>query len=1777
MKRLGLVLFLFLALFSWNARPGEGALPEGIQSFAPTGRVSENVSFRIVFKEPMVSQKDVNKTVGPEGFPFTVSPAIQAEGKWQDSRTFRASLLAPLDMGTAYVAAVREGLQSLKGKKIGSGTFRFQTDSLSVNGVRTVRERNGRAALVFDFNTPVDPSRLKGFLSVRDEKGNAVSYSLSGSFPSKTLRAMLSIFKGSTETPSARELSVKIAAGLTSGSGPLGLEEDYSATVTLKPVLVVESLRAYENSILVDCNFNVDTDAAQDFISIEPSVPFTLSTGYSGQFRLSGDFEPRNRFVVTLRKGLPTKKGGLVLQEEFKQAVIMPDLESSISLPSPGMYLAAIEDGRIPLDLVNVKKIQVDLWRLYENNIPYIVRDDDDAFQKDLARRVYSKEFEVSLPLNEEVRRALSLEEIGGGKRGLFFLSVRDPDGEYWNEQTQIINLSDLGLVARVWEDGMLLWSNTLSSVQPVEGAEVRVYSGANQILAEGKTDKDGIFVVQRQEPWSSDWNEAPRIAVVTRGEDITFVRLTRGLLSQEVFDTAGRPWLRSGYDAVLFSPRDIYRSGEEASFKAIVRNHDVTTPKPFPALFVVRDPLGRKTLQETALLNDEGSAVLTLPLPSNALTGLWRLSLVVPGKEETPLAQMDFHVEDFAPPRIEVKADTSSRFLTHGDTVAMDVYARYLFGVDGAGLPVKTYWSARESSFTPVQDRWKGYVFGDPSRPFSPADGEFDEMKLDDSGRMQFRLELDEDWTAPSTIALTLRAEVQEDGGRWVSKSLTLPYYPSPWLLGIAAPGEALAVKKDLNFNVAAIDPEENPADPGELTAVLYRVSWNYNMVELDGYTRWQSSEELNEVARKSLTLEDGLGTVSFRPESWGTYVLQIADEEERARTAYRFYADDPEYAERGGSQLLDRVEITMDKEFYKVGDTAKVTLHSPFEGLLLLNVEGSKLISRQVLKVDKAETVVEVPVTGEMVPNAWCTAWLIRPVAEEEAWGAHRAVGAARLKADLAPYRLEVAMEALEKAEPATTLPVTLTLKDASGQPVKAEVSLALVDDAVLGLTGYKTPDLLNHFWGLKALGSQGYDLYDLLIPIESRGTDLLHPSGGAGMSALAGSDNAQRFKILSLFQGTLSADASGVVKTELALPEFSGRGRLFAVAASDSRFGMAEQQVRIARSVVTEADLPRFAAPGDTFNAPVTVFNTSEESRDVKVEIFAESGLEPEESTATLTIGPKGSVRWGTAVKALAPGIATWTVRTSWTEDGTAKTFDQEIELPVRSPWPLVVKSGSGTFKAGETPIAIPKKDFTGAVQGSLTLSDSPAVDLTRAVSYLLHYPYGCLEQTLSGAWPFLILPEALEKVDPLLVNSRSAADKTESAIARVQSMQLYDGSFTMWPGGTSTYAWGSVYAAHFLVEARKAGVNYPEEMLQGALNWLKQYLASLPNSKYPSAEKDDFTTKAYGAYVLALNGERPLGWIEYLKENQSNMWPSGPIWLAGATALIEGRPDALRNMGTRSGTLPADARYRTLESDVRNDAQLLSLWTEVEPGAPEAAQLAAGLLKAGAENRWYSTQDNAAVLMALGRYSLKVGSEKPQLKGTLFDTERKELLPFRSGAPSSIAVTDLPESHVTLSLEGTGSGYYSWTLRGYPLAQPKPESRGLKVRSAWFDEKGNALDPSQSVPQGMRIQVALTLEPARPLSNLALSFLLPAGLEIENPRLSGEEEAERGVLSDMRDDRLLLFVDRLEKPMTYRFQVRAVTKGTFAVPPISAEGMYDPDVCFIGTTPAPLVVK
>lgn len=1749
-------------------------LPAGVRTFSPTGTVPDNVSFRAVFTNPVVTKAQTGKSITPDNqlFPFQVNPPLQLEGRWQNERTFTAKLLSPLRNATTYTATLREGLKDRRGTSIGPGEFRFQTEGLSPSDIRASMGRDGNAYFTLTFNMRVDPARLKGFMRIINPEGREVPYNINGALPSRTIRASIPVNK----TSSRQRYTVRISAGLKSGEGNLGIDRDISESVILDPALIVQDMRAEsENTIRATLNFPVDPETVKNFVNIEPPVSNPrFESGWNDEILTirTDDFKPRSRFVLTFRKGFPSKTG-LVLTEDFSQAIIMPDLASEINLPGEGTYLSPVNNGLIPIELLNVKKLQLDLWRMYDSNIPYVMNEYE-YFDKDIARRVFTKEIPLDLPLNQRVRRSIPVGEMASADRGLFLLTARDADGEEWDETRQMINLSDMGAVVRLWEDGVLVWVNTLTTAKSVAGASVKIYTKSKQLLCQGETNQGGVYYYELPDGKSWDNDSLPDIAIITKGKELTYVHLTRNLLSREIFDTSGRDWLGSGYDGMIFSPRDIYRTGESAVFKLIVRNADNSTPESFPLMFVVRDSLGRRVKQESLTLNAKGSAIANLSLPGNALTGTWTASAYVPGNEgEKPIASYRFHVEDFAPPRIEVKLNTYRQYLIHGDTFTADIYARWLFGADGAGLKYRTSWSAREGVFTPTQDRWKEYTFGDASRKFASQNGEIDEAELDSFGAAKASLKLTDYWEAPTVIDVTLRTEVMEDSGRWSSASITRPYYPAPWLLGIAPLTDSFSVRNNAVFRVAAITPAEEPANPGELHAELVKVTWNYNIVEIDGRKRWQSTEEHQTVSEKAITLRNGMGEVSFIPETYGTYMVSVSDSDGNAKAVYRFYASDS--SSSSSVRLIDRIDITPDKASYRLGDTAHVKIAAPFEGSMLITVEGAGLMKREVRLADASELTIDIPVTQNMRPNVWVSAWLVRPVEESDAnqWASHRAIGLARIMADVSDYNIDIGISAAKKAAPSTKLPVTITLKGSSAMiSQNADVSIALVDDGVLGLTRYKVPDLLGHFWGRRKLNSQGYDIYDQLIPTEDRMTPALHPGGDEGADALALDGNVSRFKILSLFDGVIYPDERGMIQTEFELPEFSGRGRLFVVAASGKSFGHAETTVEIARDIVTETGLPRFAAPGDKFTIPVTVFNTSNQPQNVRVSLEPE-GLMLDNTYSDLRIDAGAKSGFTVQASALGGGDkAALRVVTSW----GSESFTQEIEMPVRAAWPVVTVGASGTFESGNTQLDIPVNDFDGEIRGELTLSDTPAVNINKAVAFLNTYPYGCLEQTISGAWPFLILPDAVAELDPGVIADSQLHERTESAITRIQSMQLYNGSFAMWPGTNQPYNWGSVYAAHFLLSAKHAGVNFPEEMLSGVMNWLREFLASMPEYSYDGEESDDLTTKAYAVYVLALNGEKPLGWLEYLRENEKGMRQSGHIYLAGARAIVDGKPDALRalNLGKASGYSGT-----TLESDARNTAMLLTMWLDVDPQAPEVTELAMRL----AGLRWYSTQDNAMAITALARYNVEASGAKSDITAHVnTDTSDKPILSYQSGkGASSVKISELPKSEkVQIESSGSGQGCYSWSITGTPKSQPKPERRNINIECLYYDEAGNAVDFSQPVTHGKIIEVVLGVKPSMTVNNLAVSYLLPAGFELENPRIDdghGDEETHTGVVSDIRDDRIVLFFGRLEGERSYGFKMRAVTRGTFRVPQVSAMGMYDAGIRFTGSVQPDVTIR
>ena len=1763
MKKLRECLFFLLVLLMISTPAFAAELPV-IVSFSPTGTTTDNPQFRIVFSKPVVEEDAVGKIVSMADFPFEVSPAVIADGKWETPSVFTAALVAPLPKATAFTATA------------GGKIFRFQTEPLKLlsatQSYYSLNYDTANIQLKLEFNLPVSPSRLSGFLRLTAGDNVQLNFSSIGGLPS---RSILIETRLTGNLVRENKLTLVIAKGLTANVGALGIDRDVRQTIDISPVFVITNSRVneYDGAIIIESNNRIDIDRAQRFITIEPAASFRLESRWSG-LAIIGDFKPRERVVVDIKKGVPAADGKSKLIEDYRKAFIIPDKRPSINFPASGMFLSPAVGATIPIETVNINELDITLWRLYESNLPYVLRNEQFRydFPLDLSARVAKKVARISSVPNETQRRAIDIKSFldnpSDSLQGLYMITANESDGDYWRQAEQIVSLTDIGLTARIWPGGCLVWANSIAQATPIDNVTIKMYDEASQLLAEGITDKEGLC------RFFHDYSRStPVLITAVKENDVSFVRLQNALLTNEAFDISGRAWVTDGYDGMIFTPRGVYRPGETVSAKAIVREVGSKIPSGFPILYIVRDPSRRTFTRGTAVLSAQGAADMEFELPDTALSGEYSIELYIPGKENSPFASYRFSVESFAPPRIEVNIERSDKaelsgFVFEGEDVTFDISSKYLFGVPAAGMPWRLIYQAVASDFVPNGEKWKAFKFRDPekSSALRPSYYDIDTGTLDNEGKVQVKYKISESWNPPSIVNLAFVASVMEDSGRWISKEIAFKYFPNPdrYILGIEAPDEC-TVNETVRFRTAALYPDSEPVDLLEVKATLYRVVYHYNLVQRDGVTRWQTSQEHEMVEEKTITILDGVVNYDFTPRRYGEYLVRVeAPKDNSISTSTRFWCSDYDFG--GGSRLVDKIELEPDKTSYKAGDTAKITVKAPFAGTLLFTVENSTLIGQQVIEMDGVQTDVLIPISRDIESaNLWCVASVLRPVKDDEPWTAHRAIGVKSITIDKSEEKLPVSIEAPDKISPSSKLKVTVKSR------ADTEIALAFIDEGVLQITGYNTPDPYSYFYSKRGLSSNMYDIYDLLMQVESRATDLLHPSGGMAARAAAymGNMNSKRFKILSIFKPSVIIGSSGEAEVELDIPEFSGKARLFAVGISGMTFGSASKFVEIARDVVVEANLPRFAAMGDVFSSPLSVFNTSERTLNVSVTLKTEGPLNISgDKDLTFNISPKSSESVEIAFNATGIGDAKYTVETKFGNDSEASV--QEIDLPVRGLYPTVSETGMGRFGAGETVIKLPD-NTVGPATRILTVTGTPVADLMPAVNYLLGYPYGCIEQTVSRAWAVLAVPEAVKMIDKELVDAAEISRKLYHAVASMQAMQLYNGSFATWPGNQYSNDWASVYAAHFLSDLKRAGVllSFPDDMFNGVLNFLRQTIAEPINGEYL---KEDLTTKAYACFVLALEKEAPLGLMYWLKENSRNLLPSGQIWLAGAYAVAEGNAEHLKALG---GALdigaPMASNPITLDSTVRNNAQMLRLWSLVQPEAPEAAILAENLIQYGRIGRWYGTQENSVSAVALSSYLKATGGQtETDLNCSISDPSGEVFAPARAFKAQDNMTFQVSEpGEWILKSEGSGNGYYSWVTTGEPKSAPRPESSGIKIETEWADSKGVKI--AGDIKLGTEIFVTVRVIPTLPVMDVVVSVLLPAGLEIESNAKPG------GYIADARDDRLLLFIERLNSSIEYKYVVRAVTKGNFALPPVSAEGMYSPAVRFIGSGGRINVVK
>jgi len=1322
----------------------------------------------------------------------------------------------------------------------------------------------------------------------------------------------------------------------------------------------------------------------------------------------------------------------------------------------------------------------------------------------------------------------------------------------------------------------VLVWANSIRTLDTLDGATIKLYSEKNQELASGTTGTNGLVLLSFA---TNSAAGSPCLIVAERGDDMTYLRLASSVVSpRESF--GNRDYVTAGYEAFVFTERGVYRPGEKAHVGAIVRGSSAGCPDPFPVTLAVYRPDGKPLQKFPAMLNLNGVAEFEIPFPDYVPTGSYRFDLELAGVAK-PVGTTRASVEEFAPPQIKVDVTAEQAPCIAGTNINFEITANRLFGGPAANLPVEAAVEFDAQPFT--ASKWPDYQFGDAGKEFKHIRQVIGRATLDSDGKAAFVAPTGKQWLPPAAIRAVLAGTVTETSGRAVTAVRIRRVDAYPFYVGIRSNLKIIRIGKECAFEIITVLPDGTArTEPVALKAVVEKTVWSSLMKKTDdGKWSYVSEKQTSKIASGDVTTSSGRCSYAFTPADWGEYRITVADPESGTSSSFDFYAGEPGTEWSGRSlEEQETVEIKLDKERYTAGDSARLLITAPFAGKALLTIESTRVLKHWILDMTNNAAEVDFKVEETFAPNVFCTVSIIKPVKTERLWGAHRAFGIAPLVVDAPEHKLQVTLTAPETMRPNQQIEVTVEVSGVEGPAAECDVMIAAVDEGICMLTDFKTPDPYAFFFAPRRCGVSQHDLYALLMPEleESLGADSSE-TGGSGLPTLSRRLNpirTRRFTPVALWSSRVKTDSAGKAHVTFNIPEFTGQLRLMAVAIDNRRFGSTERAVKVKSPLMVESGLPRFLAPGDLCDMPIHILNQTGTSGEAVVTITCGGSLAFADGTTSMARRVSAPASADTLIEVQmratrTPGVGTCRIEAVL----GSERCSSETSLPVRSPSSFVVACGSGRIEPGATArVEMPADWMEGTGSNDVSISALPAVELGGGLNYLLRYPYGCLEQTTSKSFPLLYLADIAKQLYPGWLDREQVLRFVDDGIQRILAMQRRNGSFGAW-FGCDSYQWGSIYATHLLVEASKAGYGVPPDRLQAALSFLVRIVSgSNPDG---NDQSDSLYDRSYAAYVLALAGKPQHGAIGRMRElPRADMDNATRVNVAAALLAAGLRKDAHEVLSGISGMNPSSGTRSmggSLRSDTRDTAMLLSVMVESDPANTLIPALVKRLNAARINGRWYTTQENAMALLAIGKYCRLLENNSAPVSGIIAWNRGAATASFTNRESFHVPTEDMKDSIVVISNSGAGPMYYYWKAEGIPVNGPvKEEFKGIRVQRQILDSSGQPVDPG-SLLQGRLYIVRLLFEDrAGGLDNIVVEDLLPAGLEIENPNLKTSQVIgwlrDKATLSplhtDIRDDRLILFTGSFSGTSEYYYAVRTVSAGTFTLPAVTAECMYDPDV-------------
>ncbi|WP_028670243.1 alpha-2-macroglobulin family protein [Saccharospirillum impatiens] len=1545
------------------------------------------------------------------------------------------------------------------------------------------------------------------------------------------------------------------------------------------------------------------------WISNDGGVSWTLpfvepSTTY--QIRISG--KPRSVDNQRLTTESVVADNAMNGQSDQWQITTRP-MVASASFASQGELLVGDIQNGLPVTVVNQSEVELDVFRVRDDRLEaflaytfYSGRTYYSTLNEldDYADLAHSARYQVDPRSNTRTSVNLNLDPVLDEHDSGFFVAVLRQPGDYdYQFDTRFFTLSDLGLHARVYGREIQVQLNAISSGEPLEGVELTYYwheqnrSGYTRVA---RTDEQGQHRLET--------NDQPRLIVARQGNQTSYVRLDRAALDLSAYSNVTER--HRDQQSFLYGPRDLYRPGEQVQINMLRRDYD-GQPIANPTLEAhLYDPRGRKIEDIAWRAGPSGLYQHSLTLPDDAATGTWQW--IVEPDRAVQRETYNFQVETFLPERMTLSffpggTDRMPRLSTLPADIP--VQGDYLYGAPAAGNEVDALATVRP--ITRVFEQWPNLTVGDARQPLDTDTLSLTAITLDGTGAGQ--LTLPDAWSNTDVpLAFNVAGSLYESGGRPVTRNQQLILMPPvETLVGIEPLfQDRPAANADVGFKVFALS-KDGAAIDGEVSVQLFRDHREYYWW-FDEDNGWSWRYDANRYVTESRTLtttEDGVEVQL--PVQWGDYELRVTHEG-GARSVYYFRTQYSGYSDADSSVVRpDQIPLTLDQDAYEPGETATLRVIAPAAGRALINVEsqaGVLYSTHQDLEAGESEITLPTD-THWNRHDLYVSLMLLTPANQVTEVAPKRTLGLIHLPMQRPDREFEVTVSAPDRMEPNQPIKAEITVENAddfAGQRLYATV--ALVDMGVLNITRYQRPQPEQFFFSPRRFEAQYQDVYHRII--NNLGLDMVRQRFGGGFAesddalSRGGEEPKSDVRILSYLSEPVEF-IDGQAEVSFDLPDFNGRLKWMVVAWGERSFGSTEAETQVADRLVVEAALPRFMGFGDQSTLALDVHNLSGADQDLSVDIAIGGAISASEPADRLTLkdGEKTTLRI-----ALNAGHETGTgdiaVRLS---NGDDLDINRTWSLGVRSAHPWQTRYERTRIDAQTLWQPEPRTDdlIADTVQAQLTLSNRPAIDFAEHLRALLHYPYGCLEQTISSTYPWLLinpqlardlgLVQALESRFEEPYTEAFRRTQIETGLARTLAKQKDSGLFGYWDSGSVDAHWGTVYAADLLVDARRLGMPVDADRLDRTLTTLQGLLrGSLGVTGWSDdAAYQQFAVRAYAASVLAKAGQGSLSDVRRLYDQalERDYDQSGLGWMQLAVALeTEGDTQRAAVAADKGMTVQRERHryYSDYGSPLRDAALTLALALEHGFEAGPLWQRVPDLMR---EKQWFSTQERVALAKLALQFSARAEPWQATLKLDSLD-QRLD----RKGAFNTLIDGDQ-----LASLRGIEAGdqpiYASLVYSGAPLEAPEPYAQTLRVERDTYDIQGEPLDITEPLTTGDLVIVRLSVTSEARVPEALLVDLLPAGLEIENQNLAnasvnlddvridgdsvGDYFRNRVAYEEVRDDRYVAALDVSEwQGQVLYYLARAVTPGEYAIPGAYVEDMYRPDIQSLGRSPGRLVV-